>query len=711
MKANQAFTLRRLPVALLTLLTVCLAAWSARAQTHWGYALAFNGANSYVSFGETPPLSGSWTAEFWINRQDSTNTAATLLDDGITSLRLEQYNGTKLVGFTKYGVADCTFNYTAPTNTWVHLAFVSDTTTTRLYVNGVAQSTNSNTISLPLRQFGAITNGSGPRCAFKGTVDEIRVWNVARSAEDIRANMAQPLTNAPAGLVAYWKFDEGSGSTVSDATINHHNGSLVNAPAWVVSTVPMPFTYTTNAGTITITGYTGPGGAVIIPSVINSLPVATIGDSAFAFCDTVTSVTIPCGVTRIGIESFLACNNLTNVTIPDSITSIGDSAFYVCTSLASVTIPASVTSIEGNTFLACTSLMSITVATNNPAYSSMDGVLFDKSQAKIIEFPCGKGGNYSLPGSVTSILAYAFYDCPKLACVIIPDSVTGIENRAFAMCTGLTNFMIPHSTISIADSAFMYCTSLMSITVATNNPAYSSVGGVLFDKSQVTILTFPSGRGGNYTIPDGITRIGNNAFFYCTGLINVIIPTSVTRIGDGAFYYCDDLTSLTIPKKVTSIGPSAFNGCSKLVNITIPNSVTSLGDYAFASCDSLTGIYFGGNAPSLGASVFSNLSMPVYYLLGTTGWAAFDASSHLSPAVLWNARVQTGDGNFGVRTNQFGFTIAGTTDIPIVVEACTNLACPTWTLLQTCCVTNGSIYFCDPQRTNYPGRFYRVRWP
>jgi hypothetical protein len=81
------------------------------------------------------------------------------------------------------------------------------------------------------------------------------------------------------------------------------------------------------------------------------------------------------------------------------------------------------------------------------------------------------------------------------------------------------------------------------------------------------------------------------------------------------------------------------------------------------------------------------------------------------PAVLWNPQVQTSDGSFGVRTNRFGFNITGTTNIPIVVEACTNLTSPVWTTLQSCNLTNGSLYFSDPQWTNYPSRFYRIRSP
>jgi hypothetical protein len=79
--------------------------------------------------------------------------------------------------------------------------------------------------------------------------------------------------------------------------------------------------------------------------------------------------------------------------------------------------------------------------------------------------------------------------------------------------------------------------------------------------------------------------------------------------------------------------------------------------------------------------------------------------------LLWNPGAQTGDSSFGVRTNQFGFNITGTTNIPIVVEANTNLGGNNWIALKTCTVTNGSIYFSDFQWTNYPGRFYRFRSP
>jgi hypothetical protein len=147
-----------------------------------------------------------------------------------------------------------------------------------------------------------------------------------------------------------------------------------------------------------------------------------------------------------------------------------------------------------------------------------------------------------------------------------------------------------------------------------------------------------------------------------------------------------------------------------LVTITIPSSVANIGDYAFGFSPSLTSIYFEGSAPSADSTVFTGDNATAYCLPGTTGWADFSANTGLS-AVLWNPLIQTGNGNFGVQGNQFGSDITGTTNIPVVVEACTNLANPIWVPLQSPTLTNGSCYFSDQQWTNYPGRFSRISSP
>jgi hypothetical protein len=263
------------------------------------------------------------------------------------------------------------------------------------------------------------------------------------------------------------------------------------------------------------------------------------------------------------------------------------------------------------------------------------------------------------------------------------------------------------------------------------NSFYSSEDGVMFNKSQTLLIQFPGGIDGSYTIPNSVTNVGdssfaystrltsvtipntitsidNDEFAYCTSLTCVKIPSSVTTIGNFAFHFCTSLYRVTIPNGVTSIGEHAFHDCFSLPSVTIPKSVISIGGFAFYGINGLTGVYFEGNAPRVGAYVFLYANnVTVYYLPGTTGWRTTFADR---PTVLWNPLVETGDALFGVRTNQFGFTITGTSNLVIVVEASANLVNPTWTPVGTNTLTGGSSYFSDPTWTkNHPARFYRLR--
>jgi len=183
----------------------------------------------------------------------------------------------------------------------------------------------------------------------------------------------------------------------------------------------------------------------------------------------------------------------------------------------------------------------------------------------------------------------------------------------------------------------------------------------------------------------------------------------VTSIEGSAFFGCFRLTSVTIPRSITSILETTFSSCGNLTNVMILGNVTNIGGGAFVDCPKLTSVYFHGNAPTVGEYTF-NLDniVRVYYLTGTTGWTS---RFGLVPSLLWNPMIQTSDGSFGVRSNQFGFNITGTANIPIAVEACANLASPVWTPLQALKLTNGSFYFSDPQWTNFPVRFYRISSP
>ncbi len=267
--------------------------------------------------------------------------------------------------------------------------------------------------------------------------------------------------------------------------------------------------------------------------------------------------------------------------------------------------------------------------------------------------------------------------------------VTSIGDMAFFRCTNLTSVAIPNSVTSIGTEAFEECRSLTSVTIGNS-----------------------------------VTSIGMQAFDGCTSLTGVTIPNSVTWIGDNAFFSCTSLTNLTIGTNVTYIGYDAFFGCTSLTSVTIPNSVTSIEDDAFWSCQRLTGVGFEGNAPSLGSGVFDgpyvlgtyygDSQAIIYYLPGTTGWGWTFGGC---PTVLWNPQVLTSAASFGiwtnpgVWTNQFGFPVVGNSNVRVVVEACTNLANPTWIPVGTSLLTGGSSYFSDPQWAKYPARFYRLRSP
>ena len=154
--------------------------------------------------------------------------------------------------------------------------------------------------------------------------------------------------------------------------------------------------------TITITGYSGPGGDIGIPRTITGLPVVGIGDYAFEDNGNLTSVTIPASVTNIGgYGVFYYCYNLTSIMLGNNVTSIGDYAFESCESLTNVTIGNNVASIGDYAFEDCSSLTAFTVAALNSSYSSADGVLFNQGQTLLIQFPAGKAGSYIIPDSVT----------------------------------------------------------------------------------------------------------------------------------------------------------------------------------------------------------------------------------------------------------------------------------------------------------------------
>ena len=167
---------------------------------------------------------------------------------------------------------------------------------------------------------------------------------------------------------------------------------------------------------------------------------------------------------------------------------------------------------------------------------------------------------------------------------LAPSNITTIGSRAFQGITTLTSITLPDSVTSIEDNAFYDCTGLTSITVDAENLNFASQNGILYNKAMTTLIQVPGGITGPFTIPAGVTIIGDMAFWGCTGLTSITIPAGVTSIGSSAFRNCTGLTSMTIPAGVTDIGGNAFNGCTGLTSITVlATTPPTLGSSVFSS--------------------------------------------------------------------------------------------------------------------------------
>lgn len=178
-----------------------------------GKALKLNGSSSGILLGKKN-LAGPWTASLWVKREAASGISAALFAGSTVAIKLEQYNNTKKVGITKMGVGDFTFNYTAPIDTWVNLAFVGSSKGTALYVNGIFQDSIPQVIDLPLDSIGYGRSGGSNIDFMKGTIDDIKIYRTALTAAQIAS------ITASSGLIADWKFEEQGAATGDSAGTN-----------------------------------------------------------------------------------------------------------------------------------------------------------------------------------------------------------------------------------------------------------------------------------------------------------------------------------------------------------------------------------------------------------------------------------------------------------------------------------------------------------
>ncbi len=329
------------------------------------------------------------------------------------------------------------------------------------------------------------------------------------------------------------------------------------------------FSYTLSEDEVTITGSAIKSGDLVIPSFVEGAPVTAI--NAYAF------------------EGYA----ISSVAMPEHLETIGAYAFRNCAYLKEIKIPSSVTAIGDCVFTYCSNLEKIEVDPDNEAFSSVDGVLFNKSQTTLLQYPMAKrGSSYKTPSSVKTIGKYAFYNS-SLTDIHISNGALFINNSGFEGCALLKTIRLPGSLVLISSQAFWNCNALEYIYINKTSNAWS---GVNINSSlntpiyNATVLCYTV-TGGEATITDCETN--------ASGKITVpktVEENCVIAIGDSAFEGCSYITEINLPLSISLIGTSAFENCTSLSSINIPENVTYIGSNAFYGCNSLNPqIYYGGN--------------------------------------------------------------------------------------------------------------------
>ncbi|MGI6710099.1 MAG: leucine-rich repeat protein [Bacilli bacterium] len=467
---------------------------------------------------------------------------------------------------------------------------------------------------------------------------------------------------------------------------------------------------------VIITGYQGVASEVIIPETIETYPIKKIELNTFCQNTTLTSVTIPSGVTSIGQNVFMGCTNLTSVTIPNTVTHLEKYSFTGCTQLPSIVIPISVTNIGNRVFQNCNNLIIYAEAESKPEGWAIDWVYGDwnPNNRPVVWGHVSHGvfGDYeygvSLIGStygitiarytgtaneiiipetiesypVTTTTYAVFADLTNLTSITLPSGMTNIGECTFSNCNSLTSISIPIGVTYIGEHAFSGCSSLTIYAAAESKPegwhdnwnsssrpvvwGYVSnsvtASGLeyaitLIDSNYSVIITGYQGIENEVVIPETIeghpvTTIAFSAFSGKTQLTSITLPTSLLSIGDHAFSGCTQISTISIPSSVTSIGNYVFHCCSGLTSITLQTGITSIGNDAFSRCTQLTSITLPNSVTSIGTNAFAYCSNLTSITL-PTGITSIGASAFYDCYCLTSIILPTGI------TNLNDYTFAG----------------------------------------------------
>ena len=511
------------------------------------------------------------------------------------------------------------------------------------------------------------------------------------------------------GESAFWHCSELTSVTIPDGVTSIEDYVFNGCYSLTSITIPNSVTSIGNYvfdGCGSLTSITIPDGVI------------SIGNFAFSGCNELTSITIPDSVISIGDSAFEECRILTSISIPDSVTSIGSSVFNDCFFLKTISLSCKST-LKRSDFEGKSKFVSYTPHTlkkvevkaetctenGNKEYWTCEhcGKYFlsddtNPETAKAVEL-----SETVIPAShkLTKVEAKAptctedgnkeYWTCEHCGKYFLSDDA----NPETAKAVEQSEFIIPalnHKNAIIQNaseptetapgySGDRYCPDCDTVfekgytywnegnltwkLYADGTLNISGTGAMKdytnYNSSDSQSPVFGNDTIKNVVIEDGVTSIGNYAFWSCSSLTSITIPKSVTSIGDRAFYNCSSLTSITIPKSVTSIGANAFERCSSLTSITIPDSVISIGASVFEECRNLSSITLSNNITSIGTFAFYNCSgltsITIPETVTSIGDFAFEGCSSLTSITIPDGVTSIGASAFYNCSNLTSITI------------------------------------------------------
>lgn len=360
------------------------------------------------------------------------------------------------------------------------------------------------------------------------------------------------------------------------------------------------FSYTAKGNIATITSYTGTEENVIVPSTVDGIPVKIIGEKSFNIISEIKTIEFSEGIQEIKPRAIYRCENLEKIILPSSFQSME-------------------TESNVSSFDDLDRLKSFDINENNSVYCSVDGIIFSKDKTKLIKYPQAKENDiYVIPDNVTQIGSSAFIEVNKVNKVVIPEGITEIPAYTFGysdiksvelpnscnmICntafiySKINNIYIPANISSISNESFYGCEELVSFDVDEDNKYFSSIDGVLYNKTGTKMITYPGGKTDlSFEIPNTCTEIGYGAFAENKTINEVVIPESVTKINGSVFWYCSNLAKVSIKSTKVTFGKSIFSNVNGFIIEGYKNSSSEQyandNNYAFKefdNADSLTG--------------------------------------------------------------------------------------------------------------------------